>query len=127
MPRIVDLPAHLQGSGQLGKIGAQCRVADSRVFRHKMHAHEKKLRLLIAKLGGITDIATAFSQKPGHAMDDAALVWARQGKNVFRMHHELDYGMGVGGKDNRAKAGIVAWLALKPAYSIIIKIALQAS
>jgi hypothetical protein len=53
-----------------------------------MHAHEKQLRLRIAELRGIDDIAAMLGQKSRYAMHNAALIETRQGKNIFRMRHD---------------------------------------
>jgi hypothetical protein len=65
-----------------------------------MHAHEEQLRLRIAKLCGIDNVAAMFGQKAGNAVNDAALVVARQGEDVFRVRHIRFY---VGKKPGGAR------------------------
>ncbi len=73
---IVQLPVHLHAHAQCGKIGAQLGIGNQCIFGRKMNAHEKQLRLCIAKLGRINNVAAVFSQETRHAMHDAALVQA---------------------------------------------------
>jgi hypothetical protein len=63
-----------------------------------MHAHEKGLRLGIAELRRIDDVAAVFGQETGDAVDDPALIDARQGKDVFRMLHSHDFAKAGGEK-----------------------------
>jgi hypothetical protein len=56
-----------------------------------MNPHEKQLRLRVAELRRIDDVAAMFDQKAGYAMDDAALIETGQDKNIFRMHGDYGY------------------------------------
>ena len=51
-----------------------------------MDAHEKQLRLRIAELRRIDDIASMLGQKSRYAMHDAALIGAGQGQYVGMIH-----------------------------------------
>ena len=84
--RVMQLPVQPHAIGHGGKLRAQQRIRPRRVFRGKVHAHEKQLGLGIAELRRIDDVAAMFGQEAGNAMNDTALVKTGQGKNVFRMH-----------------------------------------
>ncbi|GGC58629.1 hypothetical protein GCM10011396_01890 [Undibacterium terreum] len=87
---IVQLPLHLHIAAQARELGTQRFITYLGVFRREMHAHEEKLRLSVAKLGGIDNIAAMLCQKAGNLMNYASLIRARQGEYVFWMHNDKE-------------------------------------
>ena len=84
---VEQLPLHLESLGNRCKLSFQGRQINVGATLLKIHAHEKSIRVLVIELCRVDDVATALEQKSGNSVNDAHLIGAGQGEDVFGSAH----------------------------------------